>query len=216
MLLLEQDAELTKFNETSLLSSDLQPLYNMAFRSPFRSPRPSQDNSVDTTKTSTAGQSSASKSENTVGYIPQKDIEGDVVRYKRMETPQKSVLKRCLLSNTTPQRAGNSLHDCRRKSFSRQFNSPFRSPSSKLPQQQLQTPEDQLADLIKQETEIDKEIATLKESGFQVEELQGHIRNLHRYNEVKDAAQLVLGRLAELEQVTVKEMHKKYKVPVTD
>lgn len=80
-------------------------------------------------------------------------------------------------------------------------------------QDQLETPQDQLANLIKQEADLDKEIAILKESGFQVEELQIHIDNLHKYNEVKDAAQLVLGRLAELEQVTLKEMHKKYSVP---
>lgn len=138
------------------------------------------------------------------------------MKHMRMETPQKSLLKRRLSSNTTPQRTGSSLHDLQRRSFSQQFNSPFRSPVTKSPQQQSQTPEDQLANLIKQEADLDKEIATLKESGFQVEELQGHIQNLHRYNEIKDAAQLVLGRLAELEQVTVKEMHKKYNVPVID
>lgn len=187
-----------------------------AFRSPFRSPRPSDDNSVNTKKTPTTGQMSGSKSVDSEVYESQKIIEGNMVGQLKTETPRKLLLNKGVSSHTTPQRASSSLRDYRRKVFTQQFNSPFRSPSNKLSQHQLGTPQDQLADLIKQEAELDKEIAVLKENGFQVEELQSHIDNLHRYNEIKDAAQLVLGRLAELEQVTLKEMHKKYKVPLNE
>ena len=148
------------------------------------------------------------------GYAIQEKKE-NIIGNLKTETPKKLVLNKGVSSRTTPQRANNNLQDFRRKVFSQQFNSPFRSPSCKS-QQQLETPEDQLADLTKQEANLDEEIAALKDSGFQVEELQDHIENLHRYNEVKDAAQIVLGRLAELEQVTLKEMHQKYQVPVTE
>ena len=98
-----------------------------------------------------------------------------------------------------------------------QFSTPFRSPvcNDKVPQKSL-SKEDELNCLIRREEELDKEISSLKDLGLEVEELQGHIKNLHEYNEIKDAAQIVLGRLAELEGVTVKEMHDKYGVTVLD
>ncbi|XP_055607981.1 DNA repair protein SWI5 homolog [Uranotaenia lowii] len=37
---------------------------------------------------------------------------------------------------------------------------------------------------------------------------------LHKYNDIKDATQKVLGALAVLEGVTVKEMHEKYNLPL--
>ncbi|XP_065340134.1 DNA repair protein SWI5 homolog [Cloeon dipterum] len=40
-----------------------------------------------------------------------------------------------------------------------------------------------------------------------------HIDALHEYNEVKDAAQVVLGVLANHEQLTIKQMHLKYQLP---
>ncbi|XP_076316309.1 DNA repair protein SWI5 homolog isoform X4 [Tachypleus tridentatus] len=49
--------------------------------------------------------------------------------------------------------------------------------------------------LEKRNQEIDLEIELLQSQGFKVEELQWHIDKLHEYNEIKDAAQCVLGRL---------------------
>lgn len=37
---------------------------------------------------------------------------------------------------------------------------------------------------------------------------------LHKYNDIKDATQRVLGALAVHEGVTVKEMHKRYNLPM--
>lgn len=39
---------------------------------------------------------------------------------------------------------------------------------------------------------------------------------LHKYNDIKDATQDVLGRLAVIEGVTVAEIHRKYKLLDTD
>ena len=71
-----------------------------------------------------------------------------------------------------------------------------------------------LEELSKHEMELDREIASLQSEGFMVEELDRQIDLLHRYNDIKDVAQMVLGRLAELEGVTVKSLHEKYDAPL--
>lgn len=40
------------------------------------------------------------------------------------------------------------------------------------------------------------------------------IKLLHEYNNIKDATQIVLGALANLEGVTIKQMHLKYGLPL--
>lgn len=69
-------------------------------------------------------------------------------------------------------------------------------------------------ELCQHEAELDREIASLQSEGFVIEELDRQIDLLHRYNDVKDAAQMVMGRLAELEGVTVKSLHGKYDAPL--
>ncbi|XP_073841705.1 DNA repair protein SWI5 homolog [Musca autumnalis] len=39
---------------------------------------------------------------------------------------------------------------------------------------------------------------------------------LHDFNDVKDAAQIVVGALANLERKTIKEMHLKYNLPLNE
>uniref|UniRef100_A0A8C2SGJ1 DNA repair protein SWI5 homolog n=1 Tax=Capra hircus TaxID=9925 RepID=A0A8C2SGJ1_CAPHI len=43
---------------------------------------------------------------------------------------------------------------------------------------------------------LDKEISQLLSEGYSVDELEDHISQLHEYNDIKDAAQMLLGRLA--------------------
>jgi len=43
-----------------------------------------------------------------------------------------------------------------------------------------------------------------------------HIDKLHEYNDLKDACQAVFGRLAELDQVTVSDIYKRYDVDIND
>ena len=71
-------------------------------------------------------------------------------------------------------------------------------------------------DLRKRETELDEEIGKLQAEGLVIEELDHQIDRLHRYNDIKDAAQIVMGRLAELTGVTVKSLHLKYDLPLRD
>lgn len=72
------------------------------------------------------------------------------------------------------------------------------------------------ADLRHREAQLDREIAELQSESLSVEELDHQIDLLHRYNDIKDAAQIVMGRLAELENVTVKSLHEKYGAPLRD
>lgn len=139
----------------------------------------------------------------------------------KTQTPLKAQSKGAVVSCSTPQRieTGNSpqlLNSSRRKVMPRNFSAPFRSPTTNYLTQGYVSIEEKLAQFYEQEAELDKEITSLKNSGYKTEELQSHIEALHRYNETKDAAQLVMGRLAELEGVTIKEIHEKYGVPVTD
>lgn len=71
-------------------------------------------------------------------------------------------------------------------------------------------------DLHKKESELDQEIVQLQQEGLSIEELDHQIDLLHRYNDIKDIAQIVMGRLAELEGVTVKTLHQKYNLPLQD
>ncbi|KAH7334341.1 DNA repair protein [Rhizoctonia solani] len=43
-----------------------------------------------------------------------------------------------------------------------------------------------------------------------------HIKLLHTYNESKDAAQVILGRMAAIKQTTVAKMHEDYDLPLQD
>ena len=56
----------------------------------------------------------------------------------------------------------------------------------------------------------DEELSRLEAAGCRAEQLPLFIAALHEYNEVKDAAQLVMGRIAELDGVTVRAVHQRY------
>ncbi|CAL4100606.1 unnamed protein product [Meganyctiphanes norvegica] len=99
----------------------------------------------------------------------------------------------------------------------RKFKTPFCSPSfTHSPQSQHLSSEDHLNQLREKEAMLDAEIEALQKEGYKVEELQYHITALHSYNETKDAAQLVLGKLAEMEGITIAEMHQQYDVPTVE
>ncbi|KAJ1814112.1 swi5-like zinc finger protein [Coemansia sp. RSA 2599] len=60
----------------------------------------------------------------------------------------------------------------------------------------------------------------LERSGLSVEQARQvsdkHIDRLHRYNDIKDAGQILFGKLAELRGKTVKEVYKEYGVDTDD
>ncbi|KAJ2354890.1 swi5-like zinc finger protein [Coemansia sp. RSA 2618] len=70
------------------------------------------------------------------------------------------------------------------------------------------------------ETQHELRSALLKDSGLTVDEARRlndeNIERLHRYNDIKDAAQKLFGKLAELKGKTVKDMYEEYGVGVND
>ncbi|KAG0241825.1 Swi5-domain-containing protein [Mortierella sp. GBAus27b] len=61
-----------------------------------------------------------------------------------------------------------------------------------------------IKDLQRQEQEI---IKGIRGEGTPSSIIDKHIRELHRYNEIKDAGQIILGKLAELEGTTIKKQY---------
>ncbi|KAJ8944518.1 hypothetical protein NQ318_011776 [Aromia moschata] len=66
--------------------------------------------------------------------------------------------------------------------------------------------------LLKENSQLDKEIADLVSKGVTAD-LQPQMQALHEYNEMKDLTQLVLGYLADAENVTVSDLHRRYDLP---
>ncbi len=85
---------------------------------------------------------------------------------------------------------------------------PFKSPSSSLFKHTVTTSNETLKSEL---AEIAKEISELKES-YNVEELDDQIDALHKYNEVKDTGQALLGQLAVVEGVTTAQLYSRYKL----
>ena len=67
-----------------------------------------------------------------------------------------------------------------------------------------------LQGLLKQEKDIDDEISKLEQEGYCTSELDVHIDKLHKYNDIKDLTQKVLGKLAELDGVSVASLHTQF------
>lgn len=63
------------------------------------------------------------------------------------------------------------------------------------------------------ENSLDIELETLKRKKQTRDEI---INALHKYNDIKDATQEVLGRIAIVEGVTVAEIHRKYQLLDSD
>ena len=63
--------------------------------------------------------------------------------------------------------------------------------------------------------EVNSEIAALSRD-YREEELQLHIEALHEYNEVKDAGQILLGKLAEVERTTTASLYEKFGLSLDD
>ncbi|GFQ77039.1 hypothetical protein TNCT_460151 [Trichonephila clavata] len=58
--------------------------------------------------------------------------------------------------------------------------------------------------------DLKKEIEDLKEKGFEEDDLKWYIDKLHEYNEIKDVAQMIMGKIAVLEQTTVRKVHEEF------
>ncbi|XP_010855268.1 PREDICTED: DNA repair protein SWI5 homolog [Bison bison bison] len=97
----------------------------------------------------------------------------------------------------------------------------FRSPRpSPKPGQADRTSEDSLQldiqKLKEKKDMLDKEISQLLSEGYSVDELEDHISQLQEYNDIKDAAQMLLGRLAVIRGVTTKELYPEFGLDMND
>ncbi|XP_015449604.1 DNA repair protein SWI5 homolog, partial [Pteropus alecto] len=63
---------------------------------------------------------------------------------------------------------------------------------------------------------LDKEIAQLIAEGYSVDELEDHISQLHEYNDIKDAGQMLLGKLAVIRGITTKELYPEFGLDMND
>ncbi|KFP48750.1 DNA repair protein SWI5, partial [Cathartes aura] len=74
----------------------------------------------------------------------------------------------------------------------------------------------EIKELKQKDLALDQEIAQLLSEGYSLEELEKHISLLHEYNDIKDAGQMLLGKLAVIRGVTTKELYPEYDLELSD
>ncbi|XP_028918559.1 DNA repair protein SWI5 homolog, partial [Ornithorhynchus anatinus] len=97
------------------------------------------------------------------------------------------------------------------------FRSPLPSPRTGLA---TETSEEalrlEIQKLKQKKDTLDQEISQLSAEGYSVSELEEHISLLHEYNDIKDAGQMLLGRLAVIRGVPTKELYPEFDLDVND
>ncbi|KFQ76829.1 DNA repair protein SWI5, partial [Phoenicopterus ruber ruber] len=74
----------------------------------------------------------------------------------------------------------------------------------------------EIEELKQKDLVLDQEIAQLLSEGYSLEELEKHISLLHEYNDIKDAGQMLLGKLAVIRGVTTKQLYPEYDLELSD
>ncbi|NXH12067.1 SWI5 protein, partial [Bucco capensis] len=74
----------------------------------------------------------------------------------------------------------------------------------------------EIEELKQKDLALDQEIAELLSEGYSLEELEQHICLLHEYNDIKDAGQMLLGKLAVIRGVTTKQLYPEYDLELSD
>ena len=102
--------------------------------------------------------------------------------------------------------------------FRKKFKRSFAAPQKFTPVKKTRSePTEADIETLKAEIEQQKaEIESFKNEGIEVEELQLYIEKLHDYNDVKDAGQLIIGRLAVQLQTTTKEVYPQFGLNLND
>ncbi|XP_066057672.1 DNA repair protein SWI5 homolog [Chamaea fasciata] len=104
-----------------------------------------------------------------------------------------------------------------RRSGAAGFRAPIPSPKSLQPngasEEALRC---EIEELKQKDLALDQEIAQLLSEGYSLEELDKHISLLHEYNEIKDAGQMLLGKLAVIRGVTTKQLYPEYDLELSD
>ena len=96
------------------------------------------------------------------------------------------------------------------KGVSKSFKSPFKNQeasSSPVVESDLVQ---EVEILRRKEAHLDDEILNLTTSGVTETDAETVINLLHKFNDVKDATQIVLGRLATIEGRTVQQLHEQF------
>uniref|UniRef100_A0A8C4J6S8 DNA repair protein SWI5 homolog n=1 Tax=Dromaius novaehollandiae TaxID=8790 RepID=A0A8C4J6S8_DRONO len=74
----------------------------------------------------------------------------------------------------------------------------------------------EIEELKRKDLALDQEIAQFLSEGYSLEELEKHISLLHEYNDIKDAGQMLLGKLAVIRGVTTKQLYPEYDLELSD
>ncbi|XP_062446728.1 DNA repair protein SWI5 homolog isoform X2 [Rhea pennata] len=74
----------------------------------------------------------------------------------------------------------------------------------------------EIKELKQKDLALDQEIAQFLSEGYSLEELETHISLLHEYNDIKDAGQMLLGKLAVIRGVTTKQLYPEYDLELSD
>lgn len=92
------------------------------------------------------------------------------------------------------------------------------SPSPKVDEKNIlsKKEKDTYLKLLLLEEELDEELSKLRTEFDAVPSKQTTMKYLHEYNDIKDAAQVVLGALATMREVTIASLHKEYNLPTAD
>ncbi|KAK2823801.1 hypothetical protein Q7C36_020401 [Tachysurus vachellii] len=119
----------------------------------------------------------------------------------------------------TPQRGGSLLATRRRTLHSecKKVNSSFKSPVqvSSMPNNRVCV-EEEVKELQNTLLQLESDIKLLENEGVCVHELDLHINLLHEYNDIKDIAQTLLGRLAGLRSVTTRDLYARFGMELDD
>ncbi|XP_055577070.1 DNA repair protein SWI5 homolog, partial [Falco cherrug] len=74
----------------------------------------------------------------------------------------------------------------------------------------------EIKELKQKDLALDQETAQLLSEDYSLEELEQRISLLHEYNDIKDAGQTLLGKLAVIRGVTTKQLYPEYDLELSD
>ncbi|KAF4082705.1 hypothetical protein AMELA_G00154670 [Ameiurus melas] len=116
----------------------------------------------------------------------------------------------------TPQRGGTLLASRTRTLHSgcKKVNSSFKSPVPSTLNNVCV--DEEIGELQKTLLQLESDITLLESEGVRVHELDLHINLLHEYNDIKDIAQTLLGRLAGLRSVTTRDLYAQFGMELDD
>ncbi|KAM9307172.1 DNA repair protein SWI5 homolog [Pholidichthys leucotaenia] len=104
-------------------------------------------------------------------------------------------------------------------SKSKKVNSHFKSPLQPGRNPHTETSPgaaEELTELRRRREHLQAEISQLEQQGYRMEELERHIHKLHEYNDVKDAAQTLLGRIAAVRGTTTADLYQRFGLELDD